>query len=110
MYAHLATRAMVSTGQVVIPGQQIGIVGETGDATACHLHFELWKGRWFAGGGRTDPLPNLRAWDKFSGGPLQTEPQPPPISRAPRPARGSSTTGRSKAPSHRVCMGSDCPA
>ena len=42
-----------------------------------HLHFELWKGRWFAGGSRTDPLPHLRAWDKRSGGPLQTEPKPP---------------------------------
>jgi hypothetical protein len=38
--------------------------------------FELWKGRWFAGGSRTDPLPHLRAWDHTSGGPLQPEPVP----------------------------------
>jgi murein DD-endopeptidase MepM/ murein hydrolase activator NlpD len=38
-------------------------VGETGDATACHLHFELWQGRWWAGGHTIDPLPFLKAWD-----------------------------------------------
>jgi murein DD-endopeptidase MepM/ murein hydrolase activator NlpD len=60
MYAHLATRAMVSKGQVVMPGQQIGIVGQTGDATACHLHFELWKGKWYRGGHPVNPLPFLQ--------------------------------------------------
>lgn len=35
------------------------------------------KGRWFAGGRRTDPLPHLRAWDSYSGGRLETEPEPP---------------------------------
>ena len=62
MYAHLATRAMVSKGQVVQPGQQIGIVGETGDATACHLHFELWRGKWYRGGHPVNPLPFLQTY------------------------------------------------
>jgi murein DD-endopeptidase MepM/ murein hydrolase activator NlpD len=62
MYAHLATRAMVSNGQVVQPGQQIGIVGETGDATACHLHFELWRGKWYRGGHPVNPLPFLQTY------------------------------------------------
>ena len=62
MYAHLATRAMVSKGQVVQPGQQIGIVGETGDATACHLHFELWRGKWYRGGHPVNPLPFLQTF------------------------------------------------
>jgi murein DD-endopeptidase MepM/ murein hydrolase activator NlpD len=62
MYAHLATRASVSKGQVVMPGQQVGIVGQTGDATACHLHFELWVGKWYRGGHPVNPLPYLQTY------------------------------------------------
>jgi murein DD-endopeptidase MepM/ murein hydrolase activator NlpD len=62
MYAHLAARASVRKGQVVMPGQQIGIVGETGDATACHLHFEVWLGKWYRGGHPVNPLPYLQTY------------------------------------------------
>src|SRR3954453_10923314 len=62
MYAHLATRASVAKGQVVQPGQQIGIVGQTGDATACHLHFELWLGKWYRGGHPVNPMPYLQTY------------------------------------------------
>jgi len=65
MYAHLATRAYVSKGQVVQPGQQLGIVGETGDATACHLHFELWLGKWYRGGHPVNPLPYLQTYQGY---------------------------------------------
>ena len=60
MYAHLATRASVSKGQVVMPGQQVGIVGQTGNARGCHLHFELWKGKWYRGGHPVNPLSFLQ--------------------------------------------------
>jgi murein DD-endopeptidase MepM/ murein hydrolase activator NlpD len=67
MYAHLATVASVVKGQVVQPGQQLGIVGETGDATACHLHFEIWTAPgWYEGGSPIDPLPYLEKWDAYS--------------------------------------------
>lgn len=65
MYAHLASRAMVSKGQVVQPGQEVGIVGETGDATACHLHFELWLGKWYRGGHPVNPMPYLQTYQGF---------------------------------------------
>jgi murein DD-endopeptidase MepM/ murein hydrolase activator NlpD len=65
MYAHLATRASVTKGQIVQPGQQIGIVGQTGDATACHLHFELWLGKWYRGGHPTNPLPYLQTYQGY---------------------------------------------
>jgi murein DD-endopeptidase MepM/ murein hydrolase activator NlpD len=65
MYAHLATTAMVPKGTVVQPGQQIGIVGETGDATACHLHFELWLGKWYRGGHPVDPMPYLQTYQGY---------------------------------------------
>ncbi len=65
MYAHLATRASVSKGQVLQPGQQLGIVGRTGDATACHLHFELWLGKWYRGGHPTNPMPYLQTYQGY---------------------------------------------
>ncbi len=67
MYAHLRERALVKKGQRVETGQPIGVVGETGDATACHLHFEIWTTPgWYAGGAPIDPLPTLQSWDALS--------------------------------------------
>lgn len=43
--AHMETR-FVSSGAVVRKGQQIGIMGNTGDSTGKHLHFELHRGEW----------------------------------------------------------------
>jgi peptidoglycan hydrolase CwlO-like protein len=50
VYAHMSAR-MVSEGQVVTKGQQIGIMGYTGDVVpkgpgGQHLHFELYNGGW----------------------------------------------------------------
>jgi murein DD-endopeptidase MepM/ murein hydrolase activator NlpD len=41
-------------------------VGHTGDARACHLHFEMWRGGWYDGGRPLDPLPSLLSWDRWS--------------------------------------------
>ena len=47
VYAHMESR-MVSNGQTVSKGQQIGIMGNTGQSFGQHLHFELHKGPWTA--------------------------------------------------------------
>jgi murein DD-endopeptidase MepM/ murein hydrolase activator NlpD len=67
MYAHLAEPSPLHTGDTVRTGQPIGIVGDTGDATACHLHFEIWAAPgWYEGGAPFDPLPELQKWDVYS--------------------------------------------
>jgi murein DD-endopeptidase MepM/ murein hydrolase activator NlpD len=67
MYAHLAQPSPLQTGDPVRTGEPIGIVGDTGDATACHLHFEIWTAPgWYEGGSPIDPLPYLEDWDRYS--------------------------------------------
>ena len=67
MYAHLAEPSPLQAGETVRTGQPIGIVGDTGDATACHLHFEIWEPPgWYEGGSPFDPLPYLEMWDRYS--------------------------------------------
>ena len=61
-YMHLRERALVAPGDHVDAGQQLGFVGHTGDASAPHLHFEVWTAHWQDGGHPVDPLPYLKSW------------------------------------------------
>lgn len=66
-YMHLRDPALVDKGERVRTGQVIGYVGDTGRASGCHLHFELWSGPgWYRGGKPFDPMPQLKAWDAQS--------------------------------------------
>jgi murein DD-endopeptidase MepM/ murein hydrolase activator NlpD len=67
VYMHMLEPPLVETGQRVFSGQEIGEVGETGRATGCHLHFEMWSAPgWYKGGQAIDPLPALELWDGYS--------------------------------------------
>lgn len=54
-YGHMSKR-LVSTGQTVARGSQIGKVGSTGWATGPHVHYGIWKGYPYYGGRSINPL------------------------------------------------------
>jgi murein DD-endopeptidase MepM/ murein hydrolase activator NlpD len=61
IYMHLS-QAAVHTGDRAGAGAVVGQVGQTGNATACHLHVELRPGPGRAGGAApVDPEPLLRS-------------------------------------------------
>jgi murein DD-endopeptidase MepM/ murein hydrolase activator NlpD len=62
-YMHLREPSIVLPGQSVAAGQPLGQVGDTGNASGCHLHFEVWEGAFYGGGAPVDPMPFLESWE-----------------------------------------------
>lgn len=66
-YMHMRAPSPFAPGDHLTTGEVLGNVGDTGDATACHLHFEMWSAPgWYNGGHPFDPLPSLQQWDAYS--------------------------------------------
>ncbi len=65
VYGHV-NRFFVSAGQVVGAGQQIAEVGNKGQSTGPHLHFEVHEGGLYAS--RVNPVPWLKAHGVSLGG------------------------------------------
>lgn len=66
-YMHLQRRPKLSEGDRVRTGQTLGAVGDSGNASGCHLHFEMWSAPgWYEGGSAYDAMPHLRRWDRYS--------------------------------------------
>ena len=65
VYMHLQDTPTVAEGDKVKTGQAIGLVGETGNASGCHLHFEMWDSG-YQQGEPADPTPELKKWDEWS--------------------------------------------
>ncbi len=67
-YMHLKKKAIPHEGDKVRQGETIGFVGQTGDATGCHLHFERWTAPGYYEGGHASSRVTkvLKKWDKYS--------------------------------------------
>lgn len=66
-YMHLERRGRPAEGSRVHTGDVIGYESDTGNASGCHLHFELWSAPgWYEGGHPLDPTPALKKWDRYS--------------------------------------------
>jgi murein DD-endopeptidase MepM/ murein hydrolase activator NlpD len=63
VFMHLQAPSAVERGAAVRAGRRVGAVGATGNATGCHLHFEIWtRPGWYEGGRPRDPAPDLGRW------------------------------------------------
>ena len=63
VFMRLARPAKAKVGDRLERGDRIGSVGRTGNASTCHLHFEIWTAPgWYDGGAPRDPKPDLDRW------------------------------------------------
>jgi len=65
-YMHLTALTTLPVGTPVGAGQVIGYAGDSGNASGCHLHFELWEGEYYGGGAPVDPIPFLQSLERPS--------------------------------------------
>jgi len=67
VYMHMKKAERPREGSWVQTGETIGIESDTGNASGCHLHFELWsKPGWYEGGSAKPPTRALKRWDSWS--------------------------------------------
>jgi murein DD-endopeptidase MepM/ murein hydrolase activator NlpD len=67
MYGHMLRPSPLAEGARVRTGQLVGQVGQSGNASGCHLHFELWSAPGYYEGGQAMAsvgsfLETLDAW------------------------------------------------
>lgn len=94
LYMHLAYAPIVSQGQSVVIGQQVGVEGTTGQSTGIHLHVEMqdlnrWGGQWHSSYVQSDYLdptvymgiPNVEGTEcYYNGTPVPPTPPTPTTS------------------------------
>lgn len=93
VYGHMESDGvLVTTGQQVTAGQEIGRIGNAGQSTGAHLHFEIWDGGRLPDGAGTaiDPAPWTSAAVTPGAAPAPTAPNP---NSAPGAGASGATTG-----------------
>lgn len=67
VYMHMEKRGRPKEGSWVKTGQTLGRNSDTGNASGCHLHFEIWSAPgWYQGGSPKAPTRSLKRWDSWS--------------------------------------------
>ena len=68
VYMHLKKPSPLREGERVRTGQSIGKVGQSGNASGCHLHMEEWTAPgWYEGGQFARSITrHLKKWDRWS--------------------------------------------
>ena len=62
VFMHLQRAPRLAKGDAVAVGERLGAVGRSGNASACHLHFEIWRAPGWQRGEARDPRPDLERW------------------------------------------------
>jgi len=66
-YMHLERADRPPEGSWISTGELVGHESDTGNASGCHLHFELWSAPgWYQGGHAKPPTDALKRWDGWS--------------------------------------------
>ena len=68
LYAHMRKKSDLRVGDRVNAGDKVGEVGRTGNASGCHLHFEMHTapGFWEGGHPMRRVTKYLKEWDDYS--------------------------------------------
>ncbi len=70
VYGHMFTDGLIAReGQQVRAGDHIATIGDDGQSTGAHLHFEYWEGGRFQGGTAVDPMIKLGSTASPPGAP-----------------------------------------
>lgn len=87
VYGHMFDDGvLVAVGDTVTAGQRIGSIGNNGESTGAHLHFEVVPGGRLSGGSAIDPMPWLvshGAEPGTNGSDSATLASPPPAAAPP---------------------------
>lgn len=66
-YMHLARSGRPAEGSWVRTGEELGLESDSGNASGCNLHFEIWGAPgWYEGGRAKPPTAALKRWDRWS--------------------------------------------